>query len=114
MGPRHSLVIVGGSLLAWHGLRQTTEDVDSVRHLGAELRTAVASVASDHGLSPTWLNANAASFIPATFDPGECEVFLYHPRLLVLGAPLRDVFVMRIYRGSPNGLDDMVAMWPRT
>ena len=114
MGPRHSLVIVGGSLLAWHGLRQTTEDVDSVRHLGAELRTAVASVASDHGLSPTWLNANAASFIPATFDAGECEVFLYHPRLLVLGAPLRDVFVMRIYRGSPNGLDDMVAMWPRT
>ena len=114
MGPRHSVVIVGGSLLAWHGLRQTTEDVDSVRHLGAELRRAVASVASDHGLSPSGLNVNAASLIPATFDPRECEVFLDHPRLLVLGAPLRDVFVMKIYRGSPNDLDGMVAMWPRT
>ena len=70
--------------------------------------------ASDHGLSPTWLNANAASFIPATFDPGECEVFLAHPRLLVLEAPLRDVFVMKIYRGSSNDLDGMVAKWPRT
>jgi len=113
-GPQHTVIIVGGSLLAWRGLRYTTEDVDSVRRLDAELRAAVASVAPEHGRSPTWLNANAAWFIPATFDPDACEVLLDHPRLLVLGAPIRDVFVMKMYRSDPNDHDDMVVRWPLT
>ncbi len=25
-GPKHTLVLVGGALLAWHGLRDTTRD----------------------------------------------------------------------------------------
>ena len=37
IGPRHTLILVGGSLLAWHGLREATFDVDSVRRLDAEL-----------------------------------------------------------------------------
>ena len=74
----------------------------------------MASVALEHDLSPTWLNANAAQFIPATFDPEACEVLLDLPRLLVLGAPTRDVFVMKMYRSNPNDLSDMVAMWPYT
>jgi hypothetical protein len=61
---RHVLIIVGGSLLAWHGLRESTEDVDSVRLLDDELRSAVASVAAFHDLPSDWLNANAAMFIP--------------------------------------------------
>ena len=27
---QHTLIIVGGALLAWHGLRDATHDVDSV------------------------------------------------------------------------------------
>jgi hypothetical protein len=34
-GSQHVVIIVGGSLLAWHGLRETTEDVDCVRLLDA-------------------------------------------------------------------------------
>jgi hypothetical protein len=44
-GPRHTIVVVGGSLLALHGLRQTTLDVDTVWPIEEELREAVARVA---------------------------------------------------------------------
>ena len=43
--PQHTLILVGGSLLAWHGLREATLDVDSVLRLGAELSAAAALVA---------------------------------------------------------------------
>lgn len=112
-GEQHVVIIVGGSLLASHGLRATTEDVDSVRLIDDELRSAVASVAADHDLSPDWLNANAAMFIPATLDPDSCDVLLEHRRMLVLGAPMREVFLMKMYRGLPNDVADMIRMWPQ-
>jgi hypothetical protein len=88
--------------------------VDSIRKIEAELREAITEVALEHDLSPTWMNANAAPFIPATFDASQCDVLLEHPRLLVLGAPMRDVFVMKMYRAHPNDVDDMVAIWAQT
>jgi hypothetical protein len=109
-GAQH--ILVGGSLLAWHGLRETTEDVDSVWLLDDELQSAVASVAADHDLASDWLNAKAAMFTPATLDPDSCEVLLEHGRLLVLGAPLPEMFLMKMYRGFPNDVADMIQMWP--
>ena len=50
-GPAQVLVLVGGALLAWHGLRDTTRDVDSVRRLDEELRRAVGQVALRHDLN---------------------------------------------------------------
>ena len=111
-GEQHVVIIVGGSLLAWHGLRETTEDVDTVRLIDDELQSAIASVAADHDLSPDWLNADAVMFIPATLDPDSCDVLLDHHRLLVLGAPMREVFAMKMYRSLPNDVADMIAMWP--
>lgn len=113
-GPQHVVIMVGGSLLAWRGLRDTTEDVDSARCFDDELRRAVESVAADHDLEPGWLNSNAAMFLPATFEVEACDVLMEHPRLLVLGAPLRVVFVMKMYRADPNDQADMVAMWNQT
>ena len=55
-----------------------------------------------------------AMFLPATFDARNCDVLLDHPRLLVLGAAIRDVFVMKMYRADANDLADMVVMWPET
>jgi hypothetical protein len=43
---QHIVIVAGGSLLAWMGLRDATEDVDSIQRLDAELRDAVASVAA--------------------------------------------------------------------
>ena len=111
-GPEHVVIVVGGSLLALRDLRQTTVDVDSVRRLDSELMTAVAAVAVDHGLAPRWLNDSAAMFKPATLREGDCHVELKRGRLLVLGAPLDQVFVMKLYASRAPDLDDLVTLWP--
>lgn len=113
-GARHTIVVVGGSLLAFHGLRETTLDVDTVRRIDEELRDAVAQVAQRHDLAPNWLNDSAAPFRPRTFAEEECEALLDVARLLVLGAPLRQVFLMKLFsaRGRARDYDDLVALWP--
>lgn len=60
-----------------------------------------------------WLNDHAAAFAPATLDVDACDVLLDLPRLRVLGAPLRDVFIMKLRRSDPADLDDMRSIWPR-
>lgn len=107
-----TLVMVGGSLLAWRGLRQSTEDVDSVRLLDAPLRAAVARVAERHDLAPDWLNSHATAFAPNTLDLDECDVLIEGGALRVLGAPLHLVFLMKLRRSSAADLQDLRAMWP--
>lgn len=113
-GRRHTIVVVGGSLLALHGLRQATMDVDTVRRIEQELRDAVARVARAHDLAPAWLNDSSAAFRPQTFVEADCDVLLDRGRLLVLGAPLRQVFVMKLFAAGvrTRDYDDMVALWP--
>jgi len=59
LAERQVVIVVGGSLLAWHGLRTTTADVDTVARVEAELASAVRRVADRHGLAPKWLNDGA-------------------------------------------------------
>lgn len=44
-GERHTLVLVGGALLAFHQLRSTTADVDTVRRVPEALQRAALAVA---------------------------------------------------------------------
>ena len=105
------IIVTGGALLAFHNLRATTYDVDSIRRLDAEVVIAAESVASDRGLPLDWLNSNAAGFVPATFDVADCEVLAEHPRLLVLGMSLRQAFLMKVYAGRARDRSDLVRMW---
>lgn len=107
-----TIIVVGGSLLAWHGLRDATEDVDSIRRLDDALRRAVKAVAVRHGLAANWLDDHAAPWAPATLDERECEVLFVHGKLRVLGLPLRDIFLMKLNRGDPPDLVDMRSIWP--
>lgn len=52
---QRAMVMVGGSLLACHGLRGSTEDVDSIRKLDERLRSAVHRVRD-----PAWARARLA------------------------------------------------------
>ena len=106
------VVIVGGSLLAWHELRDATRDVDSIERLDGRLLAAVEVVAARHGLAKDWLNDHAAAFTPFGFDTAGCSVLVDHPQLQVLGAPFRDVFLMKLRRGHPQDLVDMRSVWP--
>jgi len=114
VGSQHVVIVVGGSLLAWHDLRDTTVDVDSIRRMDQELTSAVAAVGARHDLAPKWMNDSAAAFAPQTFDEAECAVLLDRPRLRVLGLPLRDAFLMKLaaVRVRTRDYDDMVSLWP--
>lgn len=111
-GSQHTVIIVGGALLAWNGLRDSTRDVDSLLRMDHDLRTAVAAVASRHDLVPRWLNDSAAAFRPATFREADCVDLLDHPRLRILGAPMDQLFLMKLYRVDAQDFEDMVRIWP--
>lgn len=110
-GPQHVIVVVGGALITWHGFRENTRDVDSVRRFDMELQVAAAAVASRHQLDSNWLNARAAAFRPQTLREEECEVLADAPRLRVLGAPLRVVFAMKLFASRGRDYPDLRAIW---
>lgn len=111
-GEQHSITVVGGAVLALHELRSTTADVDTVRRLPGTVRSAAAVVAKIHGLGPHWLNDAAAAFRPANMDDAARHLLLDHPRLRVFGAPLREVFLMKLYAARTRDYDDLIALWP--
>ncbi len=113
-GPaRHTLVLAGGSVMALHGLRAATRDVDCVAQLDKELKAAAGRVGQRRGLEPGhWLNASAAAWRPQTLHEADCQVVLDHPRLLVLGAPLRQVFLMKLVSLRVRDADDLAVLWP--
>lgn len=76
------------------------------------MQTAAADVALVHDLNASWLNAAAAPYAPVTLREADCSVLLDHPRLRVLGAPLQQVFVMKMFANRPVDLPDLAAMWP--
>ena len=109
---RRVVIVVGGSLLALRGMRDATRDVDSIRPLDDELRRATHVIAERHGLAANWLNDHAAPWAPATMNIDDCEVVVERPGLRVLAAPLRDVFLMKLNRSSPQDLNDLRSLWP--
>ncbi len=109
--PRSASSGIGGSLLALLGFREATNDVDSITRLRASLREAVVQVADRHDLAPRWLNDSAAGFTPRAFDENACTVELDHPRLRVLGAPLQQVFIMKLFAARAVDITDLTAIW---
>ncbi|MGQ0831668.1 MAG: DUF6036 family nucleotidyltransferase [Microthrixaceae bacterium] len=110
-GTRRTIVVVGGALLALHGLREATRDVDTVTAVDEELIGAIERVADLHGLAPRWLNDRARPFLPATFDEGGCEILVDHHALLVLGAPMDQVFLMKLFASRAADVEDIEVMW---
>lgn len=107
------MIVVGGSLLAWHGLRDAIRDTRLLGRIDPELRLAINAVAARHRLAVDWLNDSATPFGPATPDVvAQWGVLIETRRLLVLGAPLRDVFLMKLSRSDVADLADMRSMWP--
>lgn len=110
-GTRHVVVVAGGALMALHGLRESTHDVDAARALGAALRAAAARVAERHDLPVDWLNDTASAFVPHTLDLAACEVLLDTATLRVLGVPLQDLFVMKVHAARARDVADLATLW---
>ena len=110
-GVRRRLVVVGGALLAWHGLRASTRDIDTVARLDVELRRAVSTVAARHGLAHQWINDSATGFLPQGFDPERGSLIWADDRLEVVGASRDDVLLMKILAGRATDTPDIRALW---
>lgn len=108
------VVVVGGSLLAIAGLRDATADVDSARPVGPDLAAAVERVAEQNGLSPKWLNDRARPFLPATFRLLDCAEIHRSRGLVVYGAPLSQIFLMKMNAGRAQDLADLERIWPQS
>jgi hypothetical protein len=106
------LIVVGGSYLALHGLREATRDVDTITVLDEAVRSAVREVARRRGLAPHWLNAHARPWTPAGLREQDCHVLLEHPNLLVLGPPTDQIFLMKLSASRVPDINDMVVLWP--
>jgi hypothetical protein len=105
------LVVVGGSYLALHDLRESTMDVDTITRLEAELTAVIATVADRHDLRADWLNDNAAAFSPIGLRIEDCQLLFEHEYLTVLGPPAAQIFLMKLLAGRAPDHDDMVALW---
>ena len=62
------------------------------------------------------LNDQARPFAPQTLREQDCDLLADLPALRVLGAPLDQVFLMKLHatRVRTSDVEDMVALWPRT
>lgn len=111
---RRSLIVVGGAALAWSDLRDATRDVDCLESLDETLTQAIEVIARRHDLAPRWMNDAASSFRPAGVELDRGTVVLDHPRLLVITAPLDQIFIMKILASRAADTDDIAALWPLT
>lgn len=110
---QRQIILVGGARLALAGLRSATRDVDSVARLDSEMRQAIGRVAVRNELAPAWMNDAAEPFLPAAFDIRDCTTVVDRPSLLVLAAPLDQVFLMKVFASRAADAPDLDAMWPR-
>lgn len=113
-GTRHTIVVAGGTYLALHGLRAATQDVDSIRRLGPELREAVAAVGVRNGLGTRWLNDSATMFAPQGLVDDLCAVVVRTSTLVVLEPPATYVFAMKLSSRRVADTADLRPLWPLT
>lgn len=113
-GENRIVVVVGGALLAYYQIRNTTTDVDSARLIDQDLAAAVREVAERHSLDEDWLNPRGFPHRPLTLDENECEVMLERGRLKVLAAPVDQVFLMKLDSDRTRDQMDLVLAWPAT
>lgn len=112
LDPHHpvELVIAGGATMTSAGLRQMTADVDVVSEIPADVLSAATSVADDRDLSPSWLNANARSFLPTDAHARESS-----PRGGRRDSRVQAAFVPRSRRRPPlhHRRHHLIALSPR-
>lgn len=114
VGASRIVVVVGGALLAYYQIRNTTTDVDSARPIDQDLAAAIREVANRHGLDEEWLNPRGFPHRPLTLDEDECDVMLERGRLKVLAAPVDQVFLMKLDSDRTRDQMDLVLAWPAT
>ena len=107
-----TLIVVGGSYLALHELRESTRDIDSVTRLDEVTKQAILEIAQQHRYPNNWLNDAAAAFRPTGLGIENCAVLFEHQALTILGPSADWIFLMKLYAGRTIDHQDLSRLWP--
>jgi Nucleotidyltransferase of unknown function (DUF6036) len=103
------LYIVGGAAMALEfDTRRTTRDIDAIFHPPTTVADEAASMATDLGLPPRWLNSAAQAFIP---QPDEDPVSFDVEGLQVAVSSPANLLAMKMAAGRPQDLTDLVVLF---
>lgn len=105
------IYIVGGAAMALaYDAERASHDIDGVILDGyGPLVEVVREIAQERGWPTTWLNDQAASYVPATPDTTARVVF-DHPTLHVLAASPEHLLAMKAMAGRRTDFDDLVRL----
>lgn len=103
------LVIVGGSALAAHGLRDATKDIEVITPIPAPVANTIAEVAQSRVRRHDWMNSHAAPFAPLGY---ETAVVFQHGPLTVRSVSPDDLFRDETRATRPQDLEDLRSLWP--
>ena len=106
-GLEASVYVVGGAAMALEfESRRTTRDVDAaIRSEREGFWEAAAEVAARNGLSPDWVNENAAAFMTNEPDVAQTEISL--PGVRVAVASAEHLLAMKLRAMRQRDMDDL-------
>jgi predicted nucleotidyltransferase len=105
------IYIVGGAAMALtYDAERATRDIDAVVEEGhGALMDAVVTVARRHGWPTTWLNEQAAAYVPAHPDL-QARVVFDHPALRVLAASPERMLAMKARAARATDRGDIIRL----
>lgn len=110
------IYVVGGaaiSLCGWDETRRT-HDIDGVIRAGhGAVVEAVQQVGRRHGLPGSWLNEQAAMFVPLVED-ADAQLVFERPYLRVRAASLQVLLAMKVASGRLMDISDAATLLPES
>ena len=105
------IYVVGGAAMALaYDAERASHDIDSVILDGyGPLVEVVREIARERGWPSTWLNDQAAGYVPSTAD-ATARVVFDHPALHVLAASPEHLLAMKAMAGRRTDFDDLVRL----
>lgn len=103
---RASIVIIGGAAAAFHRAESTTNDVDTLDAVSADVLTAVEQARSSAGLSVP-ISASTVAQVPDNYDLRLEKVLPHLERLEVWVLEKHDLALSKIVRGVEHDMQQL-------
>ena len=110
-----SIYLVDGAAIALaYSEERSSDDIDARIESGHEtVQKAILEIARERGWHDSWLNEQAAYYIPVGREAAAPLVF-YRPGLSVRAASPERILAMKVMSARPKDIDDIVALLPLT
>lgn len=102
-------LVDGAAMALAYDDRRATRDLDGLLRPDVEVHRAAWAVAERRGLPRSWLNDQAASYVPKGDDHGARTVF-DHANLRVMAASPERMLAMKVNAARRSDIDDIVAL----